>query len=331
MPLVHEGPAEAAPSERQLRARKIRPRVRAGARWCGSSARATSPRRSSSRGCCSRRGSRACCAARPAFDVPDFMASGPRDVLVPQSGARGRPRRAARRRGRAAADPARAEQHARGAPGAGRAARARRCSPSSCSWRRTSGIRATALSGSRADRPARAVPDGVPRHGAASRARCARQTPCVWIRLAAGEGVLERARRRALGAGEGEADGGRGAALALEQVEDRAAEQRGVAQRRREARRAVLAQAPRDRRTREHGLARRSARPRPRRARPSGGGAGAAAAAGGGCWPRRRAARRAPPASASACRASPGPPTRGARARRGASRCSVRAAHQPAR
>ena len=42
------------------------------------------------------------------FDVPDFLAAGPRDVLVPQSGALGRPRRA--RRPGAAAEPA-AERH----------------------------------------------------------------------------------------------------------------------------------------------------------------------------------------------------------------------------
>ena len=77
-----------------------------------------------------------------AFDVPDFMASGPRDVLVPQSALA-----AARDVLLVGADAPpripRTHEHTRAARLAlARAARARRCSPRSSSWRRTSGIRA---------------------------------------------------------------------------------------------------------------------------------------------------------------------------------------------
>ena len=77
------------PSSRRPRSRRALARSSRSTRaaTCGAWPRAaSSPRPSSSRCCCSRRASRAPCAARPGFDVPDMLAAGPRDVLVPESG-----------------------------------------------------------------------------------------------------------------------------------------------------------------------------------------------------------------------------------------------------
>ena len=84
MPLVREGPAEAAPSERQRRARKIRPEYAQGPLVRVISAR-NQPEAEFLAGMLLEEGIPSLLRRSPAFDVPDFMASGPRDVLVPQS------------------------------------------------------------------------------------------------------------------------------------------------------------------------------------------------------------------------------------------------------
>ena len=80
MPLVHEGPAEAARSERQLRARKIRPEYAQGPLVRVVSAR-NQPEAEFLAGMLLEEGIPSLLRRSAAFDVPDFMASGPRDVL----------------------------------------------------------------------------------------------------------------------------------------------------------------------------------------------------------------------------------------------------------
>ena len=84
MPLVHEGPAEAARSERQQRARKIRPEYAQGPLVRVVGAR-NQPEAEFLAGMLLEEGIPSLLRRSAAFDVPDFMASGPRDVLVPQS------------------------------------------------------------------------------------------------------------------------------------------------------------------------------------------------------------------------------------------------------
>ena len=84
-------PVDRARTSARARSSRSTPR----ASWCASPARATRPRPSSSRGCCSRRACPSLTRRSRGFDVPDFLAAGPRDVLVPAVGARGRARRAA--------------------------------------------------------------------------------------------------------------------------------------------------------------------------------------------------------------------------------------------
>jgi hypothetical protein len=84
MPLVREGPAEAARSERQRRARKIRPEYAQGPLVRVIGAR-NQPEAEFLAGMLLEEGIPSLLRRSPAFDVPDFMASGPRDVLVPQS------------------------------------------------------------------------------------------------------------------------------------------------------------------------------------------------------------------------------------------------------
>ena len=98
LPLVH---ADGAPAPRRVRARASA-RARSArstprARSCGSPARATRPRPSCSRGCCSRRACPSLMRRSGGFDVPDFLAAGPRDILVPASGAERRARDPRRR------------------------------------------------------------------------------------------------------------------------------------------------------------------------------------------------------------------------------------------
>jgi hypothetical protein len=84
MPLVIGGSGEAALSERQLRARKIKPQYAQGAlvRVVGARNQAEAELIA---GLLLGEGIPSLLRRRPGFDVPDFMASGPRDVLVPQS------------------------------------------------------------------------------------------------------------------------------------------------------------------------------------------------------------------------------------------------------
>ena len=84
MPLVHEGPAEARRSERQRRARKIRPEYAQGPLVRVIGAR-NQPEAEFLAGMLLEEGIPSLLRRPAAFDVPDFMASGPRDVLVPQS------------------------------------------------------------------------------------------------------------------------------------------------------------------------------------------------------------------------------------------------------
>ena len=84
MPLVREGPAEAARSERQRRARKIRPEYAQGPLVRVIGAR-NQPEAEFLAGMLLEEGIPSLLRRSAAFDVPDFMASGPRDVLVPQS------------------------------------------------------------------------------------------------------------------------------------------------------------------------------------------------------------------------------------------------------
>ena len=84
MPLVIGGAAEIALSERQRRARKIKPQYAQGAlvRVAGARNQAEAELIA---GLLLGEGIPSLLRRRPGFDVPDFMASGPRDVLVPQS------------------------------------------------------------------------------------------------------------------------------------------------------------------------------------------------------------------------------------------------------
>lgn len=84
MPLVREGPAEADISERQRHARKIRPEYAQGPLVRVISAR-NQPEAEFLAGMLLEEGIPSLLRRSPAFDVPDFMASGPRDVLVPES------------------------------------------------------------------------------------------------------------------------------------------------------------------------------------------------------------------------------------------------------
>ncbi|MEA2298169.1 MAG: hypothetical protein QOF77_1105 [Solirubrobacteraceae bacterium] len=88
MPLVHAGAAEdeAPVSELQARARKIKPQYTEGelVRVAGASNQAEAE---FIQGMLLEEGVPSLLRRRPGFDVPDFMAGGPRDVLVAASGA----------------------------------------------------------------------------------------------------------------------------------------------------------------------------------------------------------------------------------------------------
>jgi hypothetical protein len=85
MPLVHPGAGEARVSQRQERARKIKPQYAQGAlarvAWARNQAEAELIE-----GMLLEEGIPSLLRRPAGFDVPDFMAAGPRDVLVPQSG-----------------------------------------------------------------------------------------------------------------------------------------------------------------------------------------------------------------------------------------------------
>ncbi len=88
MPLIHAGgAAEQAPvSERQARARKIKPQYTEGVlvRVAGASNQAEAE---FIQGMLLEEGVPSLLRRRPGFDLPDFMAGGPRDVMVAASGA----------------------------------------------------------------------------------------------------------------------------------------------------------------------------------------------------------------------------------------------------
>ena len=84
MPLVIGGSGEAALSERQRRARQIKPQYAQGALVRVVGARNQSEAEMIA-GLLLVEGIPSLLRRRPGFDVPDFMAAGPRDVFVPQS------------------------------------------------------------------------------------------------------------------------------------------------------------------------------------------------------------------------------------------------------
>ncbi|HYY21026.1 MAG TPA: hypothetical protein VE780_04040 [Thermoleophilaceae bacterium] len=88
MPLVHTGgrPLEAATSEAHARARKIDPRYTEGelVRVAGGRNQAEAEL---IQGLLLEEGVPSVLRRAPGFDVPDFLAAGPRDVLVPQAAA----------------------------------------------------------------------------------------------------------------------------------------------------------------------------------------------------------------------------------------------------
>ncbi len=86
MPLVHAGAASAPVSELQARARKIKPQYTEGelVRVAGASNQAEAE---FIQGMLLEEGVPSLLRRRAGFDVPDFMAGGPRDVMVAASGA----------------------------------------------------------------------------------------------------------------------------------------------------------------------------------------------------------------------------------------------------
>jgi hypothetical protein len=85
MPLVHgDGEPPAPPSERQVRARKIKPQLTEGRLVRAASAR-NQPEAELIAGLLLEAGIPSLVRRSAGFDVPDFLAAGPRDVLVPES------------------------------------------------------------------------------------------------------------------------------------------------------------------------------------------------------------------------------------------------------
>ncbi len=86
LPLVHAGDREAEPSERERRARKVKPQYAEGA--LVKVARASSQAEAEFiAGLLLEEGIPSMVQRSPGFDVAEYLAAGPRDVLVPQSGA----------------------------------------------------------------------------------------------------------------------------------------------------------------------------------------------------------------------------------------------------
>jgi hypothetical protein len=85
-PLVHAGAAVHAPTAAQERARKIQPRYAQGSLVRIAAAR-NQPEGELMQGLLLEEGVPSLMRRSGGFDVPDFLASGPRDILVPASGA----------------------------------------------------------------------------------------------------------------------------------------------------------------------------------------------------------------------------------------------------
>ena len=110
LPLVHAGDGSRRPpkSELAIRARKVRPGYAEGplvrAAWARNQAEAELVQ-----GLLLEEGIPSLARRSGGFDVPDFLAAGPRDILVPSSGAGRRPRDPRRPRGPRAGS--RAQRH----------------------------------------------------------------------------------------------------------------------------------------------------------------------------------------------------------------------------
>jgi zinc-ribbon domain len=87
MPLVHPPPAaDAEPSERREHARKIKPQYSEG-RLVKVAYAQNQPEAELIQGLLLEEGIPSMTRRAPGFDVPDFLAAGPRHILVPESGA----------------------------------------------------------------------------------------------------------------------------------------------------------------------------------------------------------------------------------------------------
>ena len=86
MPLVHEGGGEQAPSERQLRARKIKPQYTEG-RLVKVARAENQPQAEFIAGMLLEEGIPCMLRRSAGFDVPEALVGGARDVLVPESAA----------------------------------------------------------------------------------------------------------------------------------------------------------------------------------------------------------------------------------------------------
>ncbi len=84
LPLVHQGQATYEPSERQAQARKIKPQLAEGplVRVAGAGSQ---PEAEFIQGLLLDHGIPSLLRRSAGFDVPDFLAAGPRDVLVPEA------------------------------------------------------------------------------------------------------------------------------------------------------------------------------------------------------------------------------------------------------
>jgi len=87
MPLVHPPPAvDAEPGERREQARKIKPQYSEG-RLVKVAYAQNQPEAELIQGLLLEEGIPSMTRRAPGFDVPDFLAAGPRHILVPESGA----------------------------------------------------------------------------------------------------------------------------------------------------------------------------------------------------------------------------------------------------
>jgi hypothetical protein len=87
MPLVHPpSAADAQPGERREHARKIKPQYSEG-RLVKVAYAQNLPEAQLIQGLLLEEGIPSMARRAPGFDVPDFLAAGPRDILVPESGA----------------------------------------------------------------------------------------------------------------------------------------------------------------------------------------------------------------------------------------------------
>jgi len=86
MPLVHPAGAEHTTSERRRRARKIKPQYAEG-KLVKVARAGSQPEAEFIAGLLLEEGIPSMLRRSRGFDVPDFLAAGPRDILVPESGA----------------------------------------------------------------------------------------------------------------------------------------------------------------------------------------------------------------------------------------------------